>query len=309
MKKWIEIFILFIFCTETLTANILDKYSQKMNDYHKTLIQGGTMDVVVYSGFINPQTAHDILEKIKNTSLNGTNQERNDFIAFVNDALMKNDQYSKKTLTHKYSNKGYKCILNESILKNNSGEIKIEKKRKETSSFKGLLNHYDANSDTLSISKAPSVDWYSPNYFNFAIVNPMMLDFKLFLIPNKDLKQTIEFIPDGENGIYIKGCVNACEKLHIVIQNDFPCVSDSTYYESAKEEHVLRNIFYRYYQPVTGSSLDLTYPSIVIVIDSQRNNLCRVEMYDITRHQVNKNKNEDDFEIQINNSTKILTDI
>ena len=303
--------LLMFFCIKVLSANMLDKYAQEMDKYHRTLIQSGIMNVIVYSGFIDVNVAQDVIHKLQNMNLSGTYKEKNNFISNVNNALMKNISYSKKTLTHNYSDKGYKCILQESVFRTDIGEIRTNKNRKETSSFNGLLSNYDEANNILTISKAPPSDWYSPDLFNFAIVNPMMLDFKRFLIPNVNLKQTIEFIPDGRNGIFIKGCVNACEKLHIVIQNGFPCLSDSIYYASTSEDRILRNIYYRYYLPVANCPFEFVYPSLVIVIDAPRNNLCRVEMYDIVRHAVYKKKEDmqDEFEIQIKDNTKILTNI
>lgn len=306
MKTLIKTFLLFFLGAGVLSANMLDKYSRKMDEYHKTLILGGAMDVVVYRGFIDAKSAQDFIEKLRKTELTGTPQERRNFIELVDKALMKNDSYSKITLKHNYSDKGYKCVLGETVFKDENGRIKTENARIETSLLQNTLKKYYGKDDTLVVSKAPSVDWYSPSYFNFAITNPMMLDFNRFLIPDKSKNQTIEFIPDGENAMFIKGTVKGCEKLRIVIRDGFPYAADSVYYASPAEDRVLRSLFYRYYQPVADCNLEFTYPSVVVIIDAQRDNLCRVEMYDISRHSVDKG--DGNFEIKVGEGTKILTD-
>ena len=87
MKTLIKTFLLFFLGAGVLSANMLDKYSRKMDEYHKTLILGGAMDVVVYRGFIDAKSAQDFIEKLRKTELTGTPQERRNFIELVDKAL------------------------------------------------------------------------------------------------------------------------------------------------------------------------------------------------------------------------------
>ena len=148
----------------------------------------------------------------------------------------------KKDIRHLYSPTGYKCTLLQSLFGIN-GSIN-DKNNLITSKSKGLLYHYDTNKNTLSIYEAPAADWNSPTYFNFIIINPMMLDFNKLIFNNANPKQILSILPDGENAVFIEGCINSCERIHIIIRNGFPCMDTSIYYKSSKERTILRNIFY-----------------------------------------------------------------
>lgn len=307
MKKNTLILLLFVAITGTSFANIIEEYSDKLDLYHNKLITGGQMDVVVCRGELSKDEINSIEGYFSATPIEADIGNRNQIISKIEDLLKKRNSFSKKHLKHLYSPSGYKCILTQSSYGVN-GNIN-HNNRIVSSKSKGLLSYYDSAKNTLSINEAPQSDWNSPSYFNFLIINPMMLDFKKLIFNNLNPDQVLKILPDGKDAVYIEGCVNYCEKIHIVLKNGFPCMDKSTYYESAQDRTVLRNIFYRFYKNIGDSDVPFLYPSFVIVIDAPRNNdLYKVEFYVIDDFKLSKIKDEE-FEIQINKDTKILTDM
>ena len=277
MKQFTFSLIIFVTIVSDLFSNIIEQNLDKLKFYHHKLIAGGQMEVTIYRGELNKSEADSLLKSFSEMPLAYDMSDRKRIISNIESLLKKENSFMKKDIRHLYSPSGYKCTLLQSLYGIN-GSIN-DKNNLITSKSKGLLYHYDTNKNTLSIYEAPAADWNSPTYFNFIIINPMMLDF------------------------------NKLERIHIIIRNGFPCMDTSIYYKSSKERTILRNIFYRFYKNIDNLDSNLEYPSLVLVIDSPQNSgLYKVELYEIIAFKLLK-VNDDEFDIRIKKDTKILTNM
>ena len=307
MKQFTFSLIVFVTIVSDLFSNIIEQNLDKLKFYHDKLIAGGQMEVTIYRGELNKSEADSLLKTFSAMPLAYDMSDKKRIISNIESLLKKENSFMKKDIEHLYSPSGYKCTLLQSLYGIN-GSIN-DKNKLITSKSKGLLYHYDTNKNTLSIYEAPATDWNSPTYFNFIIINPMMLDFNKLIFNNTNPKQILSILPDGENSVFIEGCINSCERIHIIIRNGFPCMDTSIYYKSSRERTVLRNIFYRFYKNIDNLDFNLEYPSLVLVIDSPQNNgLYKVELYEITDFKLLK-VNDDEFGIRIKKDTKILTNM
>ena len=307
MKQFTFSLIIFVTIVSDLFSNIIEQNLDKLKFYHHKLIAGGQMEVTIYRGELNKSEADSLLKSFSEMPLAYDMSDRKRIISNIESLLKKENSFMKKDIRHLYSPSGYKCTLLQSLYGIN-GSIN-DKNNLITSKSKGLLYHYDTNKNTLSIYEAPAADWNSPTYFNFIIINPMMLDFNKLISNNANPKQILSILPDGENAVFIEGCINSCERIHIIIRNGFPCMDTSIYYKSSKERTILRNIFYRFYKNIDNLDSNLEYPSLVLVIDSPQNSgLYKVELYEIIAFKLLK-VNDDEFDIRIKKDTKILTNM
>lgn len=177
MKQFTFSLIIFVTIVSDLFSNIIEQNLDKLKFYHDKLIAGGQMEVTIYRGELNKSEADSLLKSFSEMPLAYDMSDRKRIISNIESLLKKENSFMKKDIRHLYSPSGYKCTLLQSLYGIN-GSIN-DKNNLITSKSKGLLYHYDTNKNTLSIYEAPAADWNSPTYFNFIIINPMMLDFNL----------------------------------------------------------------------------------------------------------------------------------